>query len=395
MQRTKKKISGLQLGLARMNETQWFLRAIAERFLPLNGGRMTSRERVRRAIEFAHPDRIPHRYYDIIIIINTTPKNWQPPDGFYPYVQPHDVHFGGWRWKKRKDSRWLREDRTAIDEFGVVWRANATASMGEPIEGPLSGGWHLLKDYRLPDMRDEDRLRAFKRLLRLVNPDRYILGCDNTGLGPWELFRHLRGFENAMIDLIECPEEVHRLLSMITDMFLGSLEAFAEAGADGYYFLDDWGTQLNSFISPRHFSEYFMPCYRKITGRCHDLGMHCGIHSCGNIRPLVPLLIEAGFDFLQLDSPDLCGIDWLSENAAGRICLFCSEDIQNVYVTNDHVKIEEYVKTMIRRLSSEKGGLVLWPYSQPYDIGVGASTIRAEQRIYKKYRNLRKLFKAT
>jgi len=374
MQRNKKKISGLQLGLARMNETQWFLRAIAERFIALNGGTMSSRERVRRAVEFAHPDRIPHRYYDIIIIINTTPRSWQPPDGFYPYVQPHDVHFGGWKWNRRKDSRWLREDRTAIDEFGVVWRANATSSMGEPVKGPLSDGWHLLDDYRLPDMRDEDRLRAFKKLLKLVNPDRYILGCDNTSLGPWELFRHLRGFENAMMDLIEHPNEVHRLLYMITDMFLDSIESFSKAGVDGYYLLDD---------------------YRRITGRCHKLGIHCGIHSCGNIRPLVPLIIEAGFDFLQLDSPDLCGLDWLSENAAGRICLFCSEDIQNVYVTNDHAAIEEYVRTMIRRLSSEKGGLVLWPYIQPYDIGVGASTIRAEQRIYKKYRNLRKLFKAT
>ncbi len=369
-----------------MNETQWFLRAIIERFLPLNSGTMTSKERVRRAIEFDNPDRIPHRYYDVIPIINTTPLSWQPPDGYYPYVQPHDVHFGGWRWDKRRNTGWLKEDRTAIDEFGVIWRANATASMGEPVKGPLSDGWHLLNDYRLPDMRNEGRLRAFKKLLRLVNPDRYILGCDNTSLGPWELFRHLRGFENAMMDLIEHPNEVRRLLSMITDMFLGSVEGFSGAGVDGYYLLDDWGTQLNSFISPQHFTEYFSPCYRRITERCHELGMHCGIHSCGNIRPLVPHIIESGFDFLQLDSPDLCGLDWLSENAAGKICLFCSEDIQNVYITNDRPTIEKYIKEMIGKLSGDSGGLVLWPYSQPYDIGVGARTIRAEQRLYKKYR---------
>lgn len=386
MQKVNPKVSGFQLRLARMNETQWFIRAVIERLLPSRSGTMTSKERVKRAIEFNDPDRIPHRFYDIIPIINTTPLSWQPPDGYYPYVQTHDVQFGGWRWNKRRDTAWLKEDRTAIDEFGVIWRANATASMGEPVKGPLSDGWHLLDDFRLPDMRDESRLRAFKKLLKLVNPDRYILGCDNTSLGPWELFRHLRGFENAMMDLIEHPNEVHHLLSMITDMFLDSIEGFSKAGVDGYYLLDDWGTQLNSFISPRHFNEYFTPCYRRITGRCHELGIHCGIHSCGNIRPIVPLIIEAGFDFLQLDSPDLCGLDWLSENAAGKICLFCSEDIQNVYITNDRSTIERYIKEMIGKLSRESGGFVLWPYSQPYDIGVSARTIRAEQRLYKKYR---------
>ncbi len=128
-----------------------------------------------------------------------------------------------------------------------------------------------------------------------------------------------------------------------------------------------------------------MPCYRKIPGTCHEPGIHCGIHSRGNIRPLVPIMIECGFDFLQLDSPSMCGLDWLSENAAGKICLWCAEDIQTVYMTNDRVKIDSYAKELVEKIARDNGGLVFFPYSQPYDIGVGASTIRAEQRIYRKY----------
>ena len=259
--------------------------------------------------------------------------------------------------------------------------------MGEPAQGPLQDGWHLLRDYRLPDMGDPERLRPFKKLVKLVNPRRYIMGCDLTALGPWELYRHLRGFQNAMTDLIEHPSEVTQLLEMITGMFLDSVQNFHGAGIDGFFLLDDWGTQLNSFISPRHFSRYFLPCYRKIIDRCHALGVHCGIHSCGNIRPLVPLIIEAGFDFLELNSPSMCGLDWLAEHAAGKICLFCSMDTQTVYPSNDPKIMEAFTKEMIRKLARHNGGLAIWPNANPYDIGVSARTVRAERRIYKKYRD--------
>jgi hypothetical protein len=61
-------------------------------------------------------------------------------------------------------------------------------------------------------------------------------------------------------------------------------------------------------------------------------------------------------------------------------------DIQEVYPTNDAELIEEYMKTLIRKLGPREGGLVIWPYSMPYDIGVGARTVKVEQKIYKKYR---------
>lgn len=385
MKNTMMNVSEIQLWLARFTEIEWYLGALFERFLPINRSAQTSKERVRRAIEFRNPDRIPHRFFDTIAIINSTPISWQPPDGFYPYVHPYDVKYNGWKWNKRNDSAWLNETRTAIDEFGVIWRASAIASMGEPIKGPLEDGWHLLHDYKLPNMKDPARLAPAKKFLKLVNPQRYIIGSELTCLGPWELFRHLRGFNNAMMDIIDHPERVYMLMEMITKMILDSVNNFQSLGVDAYMLADDWGTQQSSFISPKHFRDFFMPCYQKISEKCHEYGMHCGLHSCGNIRPLIPHMIEAGFDFLQLDSPNMCGLDWLAENVVGKTCLFCSVDIQTVYPSNNPDKIEDYVKGMIEKLALDNGGLASWPYNQPYDIGVGARTIKTEQRLFKKY----------
>ncbi len=373
--------SRLDLELTRLEPVKVFTRALSERVFPPGG--MTGRERVRRAVEFEGPDRVPRQKRDFWFLFHVPPMSWQPPDGYYPYVHPGAVQSRAWRWKKRKDSKWLKEDRIAIDEFGTVWKASGRTSLGETLKGPLQDGWELLEDYKLPDMKDWDRFKGPAALSRLVGGGRYRLGVDVNSI--WERFRFLRGFENAMMDLVQHPDEVHRLLDMITDMTLDIIGNFKKAGAHGFMLVDDWGTQDRSFISPRHFEEFFKPRYKRLAGRCHQLGMHLGMHSCGAYRELVGHMIEAGLDFLQLDSPNMNGLDWLSENAAGRICLFCSVDIQEVYPTNDPALIEDYIREMVSKLSSPKGGLVAWPYAETWVIGVGRKAVKLEERLWDKY----------
>jgi uroporphyrinogen-III decarboxylase len=174
---------------------------------------------------------------------------------------------------------------------------------------------------------------------------------------------------------------------MLTDITIDIVDNFKEAGCDGFMLIDDWGTQNQSFISPRHFEQFFFSCYQRIVDRCHECGMHCGMHSCGDLKPLVPLMIETGLDYLQLDSPDMCGVDWLSENAAGKVCLWCSVDIQTVYPTNDPEKIERYVEDLILKLGNHNGGLVAWPYSEPAVIEVGEAAVQLERDLFEKLGN--------
>ena len=61
-------------------------------------------------------------------------------------------------------------------------------------------------------------------------------------------------------------------------------------------FHDDMGTQISTFFSPSTYEELFVPQYKKITKAAHDMGMYICLHSCGCIKTLMPLIIEAGFD---------------------------------------------------------------------------------------------------
>ncbi len=377
-----KAVPAWQIELTRLTPVKVFLRAVKEKCAPGKQA-MTRKERACRAIEFKGPDRVPHQKQDFWFLFHHPPRSWQPPAGYYPYVHPGFVTARAWKWKARSGTGWLKEDRTAIDEFGTVWRVSGRTSLGETLKCPLEDGWHLLDKYELPDMKDFSRFEQSAKLSRWLSGDRYRLGVDTNSIR--ERFQYLRGFENAMTDLVLHPAETERLLDMITDMTVDMVDNFHRAGADGFMLVDDWGSQERALVSPQHFERFFLPRYRRITDHCHELGMHCGLHSCGDIKALVPLMIESGLDFLQLDSPDMCGIDWLSENAAGRICIFASVDIQNVYPTNDPQKIEIYVRELVEKIGSEEGGLVAWPYAETWVIGAGIRSVWLEERLWRKY----------
>ena len=62
----------------------------------------------------------------------------------------------------------------------------------------------------------------------------------------------------------------------------------------------DFGAQNGPFVSPRAFKTLYMPYMRRINDWIHaHTTWKKFIHSCGSIMPLIPFMIEAGFDILN------------------------------------------------------------------------------------------------
>lgn len=62
----------------------------------------------------------------------------------------------------------------------------------------------------------------------------------------------------------------------------------------------DFGTQRGPFISPQAYRDLYKPFQKAINDRIHKLtNWKIFIHSCGGIYPLIPDMIEAGFDVLN------------------------------------------------------------------------------------------------
>lgn len=71
----------------------------------------------------------------------------------------------------------------------------------------------------------------------------------------------------------------------------------------------DFGTQDSQFCSPEAFDDLYMPYYRKMNEWIHqNTSWKTFKHSCGAILPLMPNLIEAGFDIInpvQINAADM------------------------------------------------------------------------------------------
>ena len=75
---------------------------------------------------------------------------------------------------------------------------------------------------------------------------------------------------------------------------------FREAGKpDGMFIYEDLGFRNGLFCSPKTLADLVIPFYRELVGFFHDCGLPVILHSCGDVRKAVPLVIGAGFDCLQ------------------------------------------------------------------------------------------------
>jgi hypothetical protein len=62
----------------------------------------------------------------------------------------------------------------------------------------------------------------------------------------------------------------------------------------------DFGAQQGPFISPKTYQKLYMPHYKRIIDWIHEhTQWKVFIHCCGSIMPLIPYLIETGFDILN------------------------------------------------------------------------------------------------
>lgn len=89
-----------------------------------------------------------------------------------------------------------------------------------------------------------------------------VCGCNLFEWGPF-----LRRIDNFLMDLIEEPDEVERLLDALMERHLATLvKVCATVGdvADVIRFGDDLGMDTGPFMSPRIYQDLFKPRHRKL-----------------------------------------------------------------------------------------------------------------------------------
>jgi len=145
-----------------------------------------------------------------------------------------------------------------------------------------------------------EKLRE-KAIFLKENTDKALMIVCGCNLFEWGTF--LRRMDNFLMDIYTEPDEVEKLLDALMERHLASLEKVCAAVGDVVDILrfgDDLGMNTGMFMSREKYQELFKPRHTKLNEYVHShSNMKTFLHSCGSLYPIMPDLIEAGYDILN------------------------------------------------------------------------------------------------
>ena len=124
--------------------------------------------------------------------------------------------------------------------------------------------------------------------------------------GLFERVHHLMGMEDALLAFYEEPEEMQAFIDYVTQYELEFARVVTEKiQPDALFHHDDWGSNINSFLSPDMFNEFIVPSYKKIYDFYKANGVEIIVHHSDSYAAnLVPHMIDMGIDIWQGPVPN-------------------------------------------------------------------------------------------
>ena len=116
-----------------------------------------------------------------------------------------------------------------------------------------------------------------------------------------ELLRATLGDLGWLPALLIEKEWIHDFNSVYLEFFQTHYtQLFEEVGLpDGMFIYEDLGFSNGLWCSPQVMRDMFLPYYKELVDFFKSYGLPVILHTCGDIRKAVPIIIEAGFDCLQ------------------------------------------------------------------------------------------------
>jgi len=321
-------------------------------------GRNETAENDLRVIQFQHPKWIPAH---VALLSGTWQKHREAVEEI---VLRHPQVFPGYV-RGSRDFDDLGHVSYACkeceDAWGCRWENLAPGMVGQAVTHPLED-WSALATYEPPDLLAIDDWgvpRDWDAVARSLDRQEEHGGI-RTGGGlyhgfMWMRLYYLRGFANLMIDIATADPRLDTLIEMVLEQNQRVIERFIALGVEYMSFGDDLGNQVNLPISPAAWRHYLGPCYRQMYGACRDAGAHVYMHSDGDIKAVIPDLVEAGVTMIN---PQIRanGLEHIERLCKGTVAVNLDLDRQ-LFPFATPEEIDEHVRVAVETLALPEGGL--------------------------------------
>jgi len=203
------------------------------------------------------------------------------------------------------------------DERVVVYRGGDGIVHKALKEGTVRGTRASMDQYVSFPVTDRASFLEMKKRYDPATPTRYPRWWDDlarcyrgrdyplalTGIGGFGLYSMLRrwmGTEAACTVFYDDPKLAEEMLDFLTEFFLQvTARALRDVEVDWYNYFEDFAFKTGPLVSPSIYKKFLLPRYRRINDHLRRHGVPViSLDSDGNVEPLLPLIIEAGFDHL-------------------------------------------------------------------------------------------------
>ena len=192
------------------------------------------------------------------------------------------------------------------------------------------------------DVRDHIDLDAVKtRYADAMASDRFV---TYSGLFVFEELRKVLGDVTMLESLLLEPEWIHDFCSLVTKKNIEHFELlFNEVGLpDGLHIYEDLGYTAAPFASPACHREMVLPYHKQLFGFFKDHSLPIIMHTCGDFRPHIDSIVEAGVDCIQaMEAKTGMDVVKLAEQYKDKLCFMGNIDIRELESGDrDRIKTE-------------------------------------------------------
>jgi uroporphyrinogen decarboxylase len=323
---------------------------------------MDSRERVLTVLSGGIPDRIPldDSYWQ------TTIERWRR-EGLPKGISPHD-YFGtneivciGGDYTMQFPERVLAEGE-AVRHY---WDSDGALRRDLHVAEGWTSQW---LDFSIKSRDDWQRHRhrmaynetrippsALDTYHRARAAGRFVCYAAHACFHPtWMRI----GMENMLMLMLDDPAFVRELFAAHAQLVIDIYEGMRRTGIafDGARLADDLGYRTAPLISPKLYRELVYPHHKRLCDHFAGQGLKTILHSDGNVAPLIPHFLDAGF--VALNPLEVkAGLDMgeLAERYGDRLVFYGNIDVRKLSGSKAEIEQEIVSKLSVVR---KRGGYI-------------------------------------
>ena len=240
------------------------------------------------------------------------------------------------------------------ETFKDYWGATHTQPPDATVQlvDPIAHTPEELASWQPPDVSQFDTTQVTRWK---DSTDFFVLATLNAG---FDLGYELLGFERFMMWTLQARETMKQYYEKLIETNLKLALMSAKAGADAILIADDLAFNTGTFVDPNYLRSDYFPILKSMITEIKKTGLPVFFHSDGDLRNIIPDLIDCGIDVLQSCDPNAnMDIPTLKSQYGSELAFMGNIDV-DLLANGTLQQVEDTTRTLIQNARSG-GGFIL------------------------------------